>query len=168
MKDFGQATPMCLKTNGKFLLQSNIDSVMTNNSNPNNLMKPYLKDDATLLLEFDYLSQGDTITFTLFHTEKISVEGKLKAGSFIDNNLSKRINNILDAILYICCSILICLIILGNLLFKGVDGMLINIGNFLINLLMGVLLINYFKKISTQINPVTITINESDNNNIRF
>lgn len=169
MNDFGQATPMCIKTDGEFLLQSNIDSVMTNNSNPNNLMQPHLKDNVTLLLEFDYLSQGDTITFTLFHTEKISVEGKLKAGSFIDNNLSKRINTIMDTIFYITCSILVFMIMVVYVVFSGVNEMFINIGNFLINLLLGALLINYFKKIFTKLNnSVEINVNESENTHIQF
>ena len=43
MKDFGRAKPLCFKTTGKFLLQDNIDSTITKNSRPDNLMKTKLK-----------------------------------------------------------------------------------------------------------------------------
>lgn len=154
MKDFGQATPLCITTTGEFLLQSNIDSIMTENSNPNNLMKPVLKDNATLLLEFDYLSQGDSITFTLLHTGAIKIDGKLKMGTFLDNNLFKKINNIVDIITYVSSGILLIFFIFGYMILNGVDGIFLSTGNFLVNLFTGVLLINYFKKIFTKINNI--------------
>lgn len=168
MNDFGKATPLCIKTDGEFLLQSDIVSTITNNSNINNMMLPILKDSDTILLEFDYLAQGDSITFVLLHTGTLSIAGKLKSGTLLDNTAFNKINNVLDIISYICCGFLIFLAIIMYIIFSGVDGTFINIGNFLINLLFGIILVNYCKKIFKKFINVEISLRDSDNNQINF
>lgn len=166
-EDFGKATPLCIKTSGEFLFQD-INSIITNNSNPDNLIEATIKDDKTILLDFDYFSQGDEITFVLLHTETINIDGKLKNGSILNNDLFKKINNIMDITSYICGGILIILIIIGYMLFKGADGTLISVGNFLLNLLLGITLINYFKKIFNGLNNIEINLRDSENTNIKL
>lgn len=168
MTDFGKATPFCIKTTGEFLFQNNIGSTIIKNSNPNNLLKLVAKDHKTLLLDFDYLSQNDEITFVFLHTEPINVEGKLKTGSLINNNIFKRVNNILDIITYVCTGLLIIFISLGHIALSGLDGTIINMGNFLINLLMGIILINYFKKTFDKFANIELSITGSDNSNIFY
>lgn len=100
MNDFGIATPFCIKTTEQLFLPTDINTIITKNSNPNNLMKPKVKDDKTILLDFDFLSQFDEITFVLLHTGTLNIDGKLKIGQIMSNNLSKKINNIMDTIIY--------------------------------------------------------------------
>lgn len=52
--------------------------------------------------------------------------------------------------------------------FKGADGTLISAGNFLLNLLLGIILINYFKKIFNGLNNIEINLRDSDNTNIKL
>lgn len=168
MGDFGKATPLCIKTNGEFLLQDKIDSIITQNTNLNNLMKPIVKDGKTLLLNFDYLSQGDTITFVLLHTEKLEVDGKLKSGLLLDNTVLKKIDNVMDIILYICFAIVIFCVAIMYIFYSGVDGVFISIGNFLINLLIGMILIVYCKRIFGDFTNIKIDLKDSDISNIKF
>lgn len=165
--DFGKATPLCIKTTGEFLFQD-INSIIVSNSNPSNLIETTIEDDKTILLNFDYFSQGDEITFVLLHTETINIDGKLKSGIILNNDLSQKINNILDFIFYIFGGLLIFLIGIVNMLFRGVDGTMISIGNFLLNLLLGMTLIKYFKKIFSSLNKIEINLKNSDNTNIRL
>ena len=145
MTDFGSATPLCIKTTGEFLLQENISSVISHNSTPDNLMNVALQDNSTLLLNFDYLSQGDTITFTLLHTETISVNGKLKAGTIIDDNLFQKINTIMNILLNIGSIFAFIFILIVYMFFAGISTTITSIVSFLLNLLLGIILVNYCK-----------------------
>jgi hypothetical protein len=168
VSDFGKATPFGIKTTGKFFLQNDINSIIIKNSNLDNLIEPIFKDDSTILLNFDYLSQGDEITFILLHTKTIDICGKLKAGVLLNNNIFKKFNFVIDIILYTCSGLLVFFIAIGYMLCKGANGTLVNIGNFLLNLLLGVILLNYFKKIFNKINSIEINISDSDNSSISF
>ncbi len=146
MKDFGQAKPLCFKTTGEFLLQDNIDSTITKNSRPDNLMKAKLEGNDKILLEYDYLSQGDTITFTVLHTGEISLDGKLKAGTLLKSDLLKKITNVIEVISNIA---IVFWLFLGLFLYigiSGMDGTFKSIGNFIINLVLGITLIEYYRK----------------------
>lgn len=74
----------------------------------------------------------------------------------------------MDIISYICSGILIILISIVYMFFKGADGTLISAGNFLLNLLLGIILINYFKKIFNGLNNIEINLRDSDNTNIKL
>lgn len=87
MKDFATSSPLTIKTTGEFLLQDDITSILTNNSNPNNSLIPIKINNSEIKLQFDYISPNDTIFFTILHTEQLSVEGILKTGSLIDNTV---------------------------------------------------------------------------------
>lgn len=165
--DFGKATPFCIKTTGNFLFQD-INSIVTSNSNPDNLIEPIIKDNNTMLLDFDYLSQGDEITLILLHTETINIDGKLKNGILLNNDLFDKINSIMDIITYIGCGLLLLLISFVYIILRGANGTLISIGNFLINLFLGVILINYFKKLFSGLNNIEINLRDSDNTNIKL
>lgn len=172
MSDFGKATPFCIKTDGEFLLQNNINSTITKNSNPKNLMELTIKNASTLFLKFDYLSQGDEITFVFLHTGTINVEGKLKTGSLLKYNIYQKISKVLDTIQSICLGIAAFLITIGYTVYSGVNGIFINIGNFLLHLLLGIILIKYFKKVFYKTNNMdNININIRDtigNTDIKF
>ena len=168
INDFGAATPFCIKTTGQFFLPNDINSIITKNSNLDNLLKPILKDDTTILLDFDYLSQFDEITFVILHTETIDIKGKLKIGNIMSSSISKKINNIMDAILYISSGIILFFISILYIFYNKADGTFITIGNFLINLLIGFILINYSKKIFEKFNNIEITIKDSDNSNVFY
>lgn len=60
------------------LVTDNIESTITNNSNPLNLAKPIIIDSSTIAIEYDYFSHNDIITFTFFHTGNLNVTGKIK------------------------------------------------------------------------------------------
>lgn len=89
MNDFGKATPLCIKTTGKFFLQSDINSIIFKNSNSKNLLTPIVENETTILLNFDYLSKQDEIVFIILHTEDIYIDGKLKSGSILYKNNNK-------------------------------------------------------------------------------
>lgn len=165
--DFGKATPFCIKTTGEFLFQD-INSIITDNSNPDNLINPIAEDNQTILLDFDYFSQGDEITFVLLHTETLNINGKLKNGVILNNDLFKKINNIMDIISYIFGVILISLISIGFMGYRGADGTIISVGNFLLNLLLGITLINYFKRIFNGLSNNENNLRNSDNTNIKL
>ena len=165
--DFGKANPLCIKTTGEFLFQD-INSIITNNSNPDNLIKPIVKDDKTILLDFDYFSQGDEITFVLLHTETTNIDGRLKNGAILNNDLFDKINTMSNIITYIVCSLLILFVGLLYIALEGPNGTLISIGNFLINLLLGIALINYFKKLFKGLSNIEINLQDSDNTNIKL
>ena len=168
MSDFGKATPLCITTTGEFLLKDNIESTIIYNSNPNNLISSTIKveNEKTMLLEFDYLSQGDEFTLVFLHTGNINVNGKLKSGALLDNNLSDKINSFFDILSYIGLGFLLLFIITVYVTFKGADGTIISIVNFLINLTLGVILINYFKKTFNSIKNIKINLDDTDNTNI--
>lgn len=168
MNDFGKATPFCITTTGKFLLQDDIISTITQNSNPNNLINLIVKDDSTILIDFDYLSQGDEITFVFLHTEKINVEGKLKTGVISSNNVFQNASNIIDIISFLTG---IAFVIAGNILllnnFSQFEAIR-NTSTFIFNLLLGIILITYCKKVFKRSNNIEINLKDSDNASIRF
>lgn len=145
MHDFGQATPLCIKTTGEFLLQSDIDSIVASNSNPNNLLKPILMDDKTIELEFDYFSKGDAITFTILHTGAISVVGKLKDGKVLDNNAYEKFNHISNIVAYVSLGIALIVVAFLYVLFNGVGNVFVDIGRYVGSLLLGMVLISFYK-----------------------
>lgn len=151
MSDFGKATPLCVSTTGEFLLQDSINLTITENTNPNNLMKLVSDGDANILLSFDYLSRGDTIVFVLLHTGNLKVNGKLKAGTLLDNNIVKKINNVMEALIYIVYGLLAALVVTLYILSSNPQAIFGNIVSFLINLVLGIVLINYFKKLFTKL-----------------
>ena len=77
-QDFGKETPLCIRTTESFLLQEDMNSIVTANSNLGNLFQLQEEDAQTIRLNFDYLKKGDSITLTLLHTGVIGVTGKLK------------------------------------------------------------------------------------------
>lgn len=169
MSDFGKATPFCIKTDGEFLLQNNINSTITKNSNPENLMELTVENDSTLLLKFDYLSQGDEITFVFLHTGTIDVKGKLKTGSLLKYNLYQKISKVFDTLSSIFLGFGAFLIAIGYTAYSDVNGIFINIGNFLLHLLLGMILIKYFKKVFHNINNINISVSDvNGNTEIKF
>lgn len=144
MKDFGRAKPLCFKTIGEFLLQDNIDSTIAKNSRPDNLMKPKLDGNNTILLEYDYLSQGDTIIFTLLHTGEISLEGKLKTGTLLKSDLFQRITNITETISNIFIILMMFIALFFYIGISGLEGTFRASGSFVIYLMLGICLIDYY------------------------
>lgn len=152
MEDFGKATPFCIKTTEKFFLQSNINSIINKNSNPNNLIHPVVKDEATILLNFDYLSKEDEIVFVLLHTGTIDVDGKLKSGILLNKNSSKKFDIFLPSDLYWA---LIYISIIGQIALYDLEvtlaNILENVLNFIFYLGLGLLLIYRLKDILSHI-----------------
>lgn len=151
LDDFGKATPLCIKTTECFFLQENVNSIICKNSNPNNLMKLIIKDEKTILLDFDYLSQEDEVEFVLLHTGTIEIDGKLKSGTLLNKNNSKKfdlftINNLAFTLIYIAMFAQI-------MLYEYYDIALSNISYFTFFLGVSYLIIskiNNFKKHSNE------------------
>lgn len=147
--DFGKATPLCIKTTGNFFLQNNIESIITENSNPNNLIKPIIKDDKTILLDFDYLSQGDKITIILLHTNTLDIDGKLKMGTILSKNQYKKIN--FNLINMIFSAVLMYFPFFALSKISNSEIAIINLCTFSFYFGLGIFLLSYAKNILSNI-----------------
>lgn len=120
--DFSKLSPFCIKVKGEFFVK-NIDSIITYNSNPDNLIKPIIKNKSTILLDLDYLSEEDNITLVLLHTGALKVDGKLKRGCIINIDSFESTSSSIDSIL--CCYGTICLYVFYNTYFNTSNASLI-------------------------------------------
>lgn len=161
MNDFAKLSPLYIKTNGEFLLKNSIESTITNNSNPLNSAKPIVIDSSTIAIEYDYFSQNDFISFTFFHTGELEVTGKMKKGILINDTLNTKRNFIMEIATYIILTILIIAVTLIYFLFNGISSTITNIINCGINLIIGLIIINYSKRIFDKYLGVNISISNS-------
>lgn len=143
--DFGRATPFCIKVKGKFFV-NDINSIITYNFNPDNLLEPKIKNNSTILLDFDYLTKEDEITLVLLHTGALKVEGKLRNGSVINVDSFERTANILNIVIA-CCG----MVCFGGIFFltsqESNTNILTTILSCILGVLMGILyIIQLFRK----------------------
>lgn len=144
--DFAQSDPLCLKTDGEFLLQNdNIQSIITQNSQPSNSLELYSDDNSTISLYFDYFKYNSLITLTLFHTGNLTVCGELKKGKIVYSNSINR-KNILDILSIIGMSLGIVFILLISFIENGFGSFALQVVKFLFNTMLGMMLIDYYLK----------------------
>ena len=175
MNDFAKLSPLYIKTSGEFLLKNNIESTITNNTNPLNSAKPIVIDPSTIAIEYDYFSQNDFISFTFFHTGELKVTGKIKKGLLINDTLNTKRNFILEVTTYALLTILIILATITYFLFNGISNTITSIIHFGLNLIFSFIIINYGKRafdkrLGFYISIKDSTIGESSNvlNNIEI
>lgn len=91
--DFSLSNPLSFITNGEFLINKTNKTNLINSNKNENLNVTLIEENARirkLNIEFDYISKNEFITFTVFHTDNIFFNGKLKDGKIINlNNNSK-------------------------------------------------------------------------------
>jgi len=161
MKDFAKASPLYIQTNGEFLLTNNIESTITNNSNPLNQVNPVIITPSKIAIEYDYFSRNDTVIFTFFHTGILNVTGEIKNGTLISDEKNTKKTIILNTFLYVALSICIMFIFLVDLIDNGINHYFTNTINCGFNLLVGILLVEYGKKVFRKNLGNHININNS-------
>ena len=147
MKDFAKASPLYIETDGEFLLANNIESTITNNSNPLNQAKPTIISPSKIAIEYDYFSRNDTIIFTFFHTGILNVTGKIKDGILISDEKNTKKNIILNTFSYVALTIFLTFIVIVDLISNGINHYFTNMINCVFNLVVGILLVDYGKKV---------------------
>jgi len=143
--DFGEKTPLYIKTTEEFLLQADMNSIVTANSNPGNSLCPVKKDDQTIWVDFEYLRKGDSITVTMLHTGNISVTGQLKSGKLQDSDTYEKFNHISNIVTGIGIGIAGILLVLVYVLALGPEGAIVDIIRTIFAFLVGMVLISYYK-----------------------
>lgn len=166
MKDFAKASPLYIQTDGEFLLTDNIESTITDNSNPLNQAKPVIINSSQIAIEYDYFSQNDILIFTFFHTGIINVTGKIKNGIFTSVDKNAKMNTILNTLAYVLLSIGITFIMIINLISNGVNYYFTKITNCGFSLIVGILLVEYGKKIFTKNEKYNINLTNSSIDNL--
>ena len=166
MKDFAKASPLYIETDGEFLLTNNIESAITNNSNPLNQAKPITINPSKIAIEYDYFSRNDTIIFTFFHTGILNVSGKLKNGILISDEKNTKKNIILNTLSDAALTIFIAFIAIIDLINNGIDHYFTNVINCLFNLCIGILLVDYGKKVFQKKSGSSINNNNSSIDNL--
>lgn len=146
MNDFAKSSPLCIKTDGKFLFKDNINSSITKNTNStNNITLSITDNDTTIQLVYDYFKRNDIITINLLHTGKITVDGVLKKGTVThSNSIDKK--NISDFINILGLTLGILFIIIVALLENGFGYFITQYMNLLFNMLLGIFFIDFYHK----------------------
>lgn len=161
MTDFAKSSPLYINTDGEFLLKDNIESTLTNNSNPLNMAKPIIISPSEIAVEYDYFSKNDTITFTVLHTGNLNVTGKIKNGLLIKDDLDSKRNFIISIISYVLLVVCSALVIFMYFVATDINSTIVRIINFGLNLLIGILIIGYGKKVFKENFGNNIDINNS-------
>lgn len=141
MNDFALSDPLTIRTNGEFLLQDNIISILSNNSNPNNSVVPVLKNNSEIKLQFDYLSPNDIMFFTILHTEQIFVDGTMKTGHLIDNTVEVRKGFSRSFKIHLALSIIISTILVSFNL--GIKNVIFFLGKYIIITIISLIIITF-------------------------
>ncbi len=143
--DFAKADPLCIKTDGEFLLQDNICSILTYNSNPANSLTPVIIDKTTISLNYDYFKYNSIFTFTILHTGNLTISGELKKGNIIrSNSINKK--SLLDILSIIGMSLGITFIVLIFFIGTNITVLASLVINCMLNIGIGVILIDYYIK----------------------
>lgn len=92
--DFAPSVPLSLITKGEFLVFSNTGVKLFSENTSNNVYPLFEVDDnivcQKVIIHFDYIAKKETISCTVFHTDSLSVSGKIKDGKLEEN--SKKTN----------------------------------------------------------------------------
>lgn len=82
--DFAPSVPLSLITTGEFLTSSDTGVKLFSENNDNNVYPLFEIDKNNMcqkvIVHFDYISKKETISCTVFHTNSLFVNGKLKDG----------------------------------------------------------------------------------------
>lgn len=88
--DFAPAVPLSLITEGEFLIFSDTGIKLFSGNTSNNVHPLFEVDDNNvcqkILIHFDYIAKKEIISCTVFHTDSLSVRGKLKDGKLEENS----------------------------------------------------------------------------------
>lgn len=148
MNDFAQIDSLRISTTGILLFTDDIQSVLTDNSNLSNKISLTISDDSkTIFINYDYFCKNSTITLNLLHTGEVSVHGTLKKGKLSFSNSIHR-KNLSDIFNVIGITLGITFIILYTLVVQGYTFLVSRALIFLFNLLLGLILIDYYNKSS--------------------
>lgn len=150
-KDFGKATPFCIKTTEQFFIPKDINEIIVKNSNPNNLFELIIINDKTININFDYFSYKDEISLSILHTGTIDVEGKIKDGDLLNQSHNDR-HKITD--FFTICNlsmVLIFIYVIGQVLFFNGLDLINNLINFCSFFGLGLFFMDYLKDILNDI-----------------
>lgn len=108
--DYAEQFPLMIETDGKFIIQEDINSILIYNSNKFNNIEFIPINDSKIKVEIDYLKHKNLFTLNLFHTGEIKITGELMDGKIICSNSIDKKN--ISTILY---GIILCLMIFYHL-----------------------------------------------------
>lgn len=90
--DFAPSAPLSLITNGEFLTSSNTGVKLFAENTSNNVYPLFEVDENSIcqkvIIHFDYIAKNETICCTVFHTNSLSINGKLKDGKLKNKDKS--------------------------------------------------------------------------------
>lgn len=144
-KDFASVAPLCIKTDGEFLLQDDINSILTYNSNPANSLVPVFIDKSTISLSYDYFKYNSVFTFTILHTGNLTISGELKKGNIICSNSINR-KSLLDILSIITMLLGVTFIVLIFFVGTSITALASLFINCMLNIGIGIVLIDYYIK----------------------
>lgn len=141
--DYAERFPLTIETDGEFIIQEDINSILKDNSNEFNNIEFIPIGNSKIQLEIDFLKNKNYFTLNLFHTGEIKVTGELKDGKIIcSNSIDKK--SISDIFYIIILSLGILFIILLSLVENGMRYFVTQGSNLLFNMILGFSLIEAF------------------------
>ena len=86
--DLAPNKPISISTKGQFILNKSKNIYLESTNKSNNIFPIFNINERTrqcdkIVLEFDYIAKKETISCTLLHTDKISLDGILKDGKIL-------------------------------------------------------------------------------------
>ena len=90
--DFAPSVPLSLITNGEFLTSSDTGVKLFAENTSNNVYPLFEVNENSMcqkvIIHFDYIAKNETIRCTVFHTNSLSINGKLKDGKLKNKDKS--------------------------------------------------------------------------------
>lgn len=144
--DYAERFPLTIQTDGEFIIQEDIKSILENNSNKFNKIEFIPIDKSKIIIEIDFLKHNNWFTLNIFHTGNLKVTGELKDGKILCSSSINKMS-ISDILYIIGMSLGIVFILLLSFIENGFGFYITQTIKLFFNIALGIILIEFYHKI---------------------